>query len=644
MGKVIGIDLGTTNSCLSILEGDKYKIVENQEGDRTTPSIVAFTEDGECLVGDPAKRQAVTNAQNTLYAIKRLIGRRFDDPKTKELQDKVPYKIVKADNGDAWVEVDGKKMSPSEVSARVLQKLKTAAEDYLGEEVTDAVITVPAYFDDSQRQATKDAGTIAGLNVLRVVNEPTAAALAYGIDKTGDSRVIVYDLGGGTFDVSVLELTEDEGEKTFSVLSTNGDTFLGGEDFDNRIIDYLAEEFAKKNDGMDLKKDQLALQRLKESAEDAKKKLSSSQSYKVNVPYITADASGPKHLDVTITRAKLEELVGDLIERTLEPCKQALADAGLTANDIDEVILVGGMTRMPKVRETVEKHFGKVANKSVNPDEVVAAGAALQGGIISGHVENALLVDVTPLNIGIKIADGRMDVLIKANTPMPCEGKDTYTTAVDNQADVEVNLYQGNRAMADDNKFLGTFILELPPGTKKGEPQIELTAGIDANGILNVTAQDKATGKEANITVKANSGLSEEQIEAMQQDAEANAAKDKEIVEAAEIKNKIDNAISVVDKVKAKDYYTEATEDNQKTFNEAAAKLQTAKDSGNTAEMKEAFTGFQKTLEDLGKAFTEAKQKERQAQEAAKDAPAASNDDATPKPPKTGGGSTPKNG
>jgi molecular chaperone DnaK len=643
MGKVIGIDLGTTNSCLSVLEGGSYKILENQEGERTTPSIVAFTKDGECLVGDPAKRQAVTNAQNTLYAIKRLIGRRFDDEKTKELQSKVPYKIVEADNGDAWVEIDGKKMSPSEVSARILQKLKKAAEDYLGEEVTDAVITVPAYFDDSQRQATKDAGTIAGLNVLRVVNEPTAAALAYGLKKEGDSKVVVYDLGGGTFDVSILELTEDEGEQTFSVLSTNGDTFLGGEDFDNRIIDHLAEEFAKSNDGMDLKKDQLALQRLKEAAEDAKKKLSTGQSYQVNIPYITADASGPKHLDVTITRSTLENLVGDLIEKSIGPCKQALADAGLTMNDIDEVILVGGMTRMPKVRETVKNFFGKEPNKSVNPDEVVSAGAALQGGIISGHIDNALLVDVTPLNIGVEVEGGLMDVLIKANSPMPCEGKDIYTTAKDNQMDVEVQLFQGNRAQAKDNRPLGTFCLELPPGTKKGEPEIELTARIDANGILNVSAMDKSTGQKADITIKANSGLSEDQIEAMQQDAEANAAKDKEVLEKAEFSNKIEAALNVIDKVKTKEYYTEAKEDLQKGFNEAAEKLQTVKGSDNVKELKEAYTAFQEKLEELGKAFTAAKQAE-QAAKTGKDtaAPAANADEAEKKAPKTGGGATPK--
>ena len=630
MGKVIGIDLGTTNSCVTVLEGDTYKVIENQEGDRTTPSIVAKTEDDEWIVGDTAKRQAVTNAKNTLYAIKRLIGRRFDDEKTKELQDKVPYKIVKADNGDAWVEVDGVAMSPSEVSAKTLQKLKQAAEDYLGEEVTDAVITVPAYFDDSQRQATKDSGTIAGLNVLRVVNEPTAAALAYGLDKSGDSKVIVYDLGGGTFDVSVLELEDDDGEKTFSVLSTNGDTFLGGEDFDNRIIDFLADKFQEENN-IDLRKDELALQRLKEAAENAKKELSSSMQAKVNIPYITVDASGPKHLDVKMSRNDLETVVADLIERTIGPCKQAMEDAGVDASEIDEVILVGGMTRMPKVREVVEKHFGKAPNKSVNPDEVVAAGAAFQAGIISGDIDNALLVDVTPLNIGVKLADGAMDVLVEANSPMPCKGASKYTTHRDNQPDVQVELFQGNRAKATDNKKLGEFILEVSPG-KAGEVEVALVAAIDANGILNVTGIDTKTGKEAEITIKANGGLTEDQIEQMQKDAEANEAEDKAFKDEVEVKHQMEGALEAVKKAQDKDYYKGADDDMRQAFNDAGEKLQTAQASGNVSEMKEAIDAFVNTSKDMIDAYNK-KQAPEQTEQSADAATANSNaQNATNKP------------
>ena len=634
MGKVIGIDLGTTNSCVTVLEGDTYKVIENQEGDRTTPSIVAKTEDGEWIVGDTAKRQAVTNAKNTLYAIKRLIGRRFDDEKTKELQDKVPYKIVKADNGDAWVEVDGVAMSPSEVSAKTLQKLKQAAEDYLGEDVTDAVITVPAYFDDSQRQATKDAGTIAGLNVLRVVNEPTAAALAYGLDKSGDSKVIVYDLGGGTFDVSVLELEDDDGEKTFSVLSTNGDTFLGGEDFDNRIIDFLADKFEEEN-GLDLRKDELALQRLKEAAENAKKELSSSLQAKVNIPYITADATGPKHLDVKMSRNDLETVVADLIERTIGPCKQAMEDAGVTSDEIDEVILVGGMTRMPKVREVVEKHFGKAPNKSVNPDEVVAAGAAYQAGIISGDIDNALLVDVTPLNIGVKLADGAMDVLVEANSPMPCKGASKYTTSRDNQPDVQVELFQGNRAKATDNKKLGEFILEVSPG-KKGEVEVALVAAIDANGILNVTGIDTKTGKEAEITIKANGGLTDEQIEQMQKDAEANEAEDKAFQEEVEVKHQMEGALEAVKKAQDKDYYKEADDEMLQAFNDASEKLQSADASGNVSEMKEAIEAFVNTSKDMIDAYNKKKAPE-QAEQSADAAAANSNAQNAAKKPNANG-------
>ena len=624
MSKIIGIDLGTTNSCVAVMEGGKAKVIENAEGTRTTPSVIAYQDEGETLVGAPAKRQAVTNPKNTLYAVKRLIGRKFEEDEVQKDIDLMPYTIAKADNGDAWVEVKGDKMAPPQISAEILRKMKKTAEDYLGENVTEAVITVPAYFNDSQRQATKDAGRIAGLEVKRIINEPTAAALAFGLDKKeGDRKIAVYDLGGGTFDISIIEISSVDGEHQFEVLSTNGDTFLGGEDFDNRIIDFLAEEFNKEN-GVDLTKDMLAKQRLKEAAEKAKIELSSSSQTEINLPYITADASGPKHLVVKLTRAKLESLVGDLIDRTVSPCQTALKDSGLSSTEISDVILVGGQTRMPKVQEKVKEIFGVEARKDINPDEAVAIGAAVQGGVLQGDVKDVLLLDVTPLSLGIETLGGVMTKLINKNTTIPTKASQVFSTAEDNQSAVTIHVLQGEREMASGNKSLGQFNLTDIPSAPRGTPQIEVSFDIDANGILHVNAKDKATGKENKITIKANGGLSEEEIKKMEEDAEKHAEEDKKLKELVDTKNMAEAMIHSVEK-------------SMKDHGDALSKEEKDKIDSSIKDLQEALkTDNKDEIEAKNKALAEASQKlgekvyaEQQAKQQAQGAPQGGNEEKT---------------
>jgi molecular chaperone DnaK len=613
MAKTIGIDLGTTNSCVAIMEGGKPKVIENSEGARTTPSIVAYTEDGEILVGAPAKRQAVTNAKNTLYAVKRLIGRRFEEKEVQKDIGLMPFKIVKADNGDAWVEVRGKKIAPQQVSAEVLRKMKKTAEDYLGEEVTEAVITVPAYFNDSQRQATKDAGRIAGLEVKRIINEPTAAALAFGLDKQGkgDSKIAVYDLGGGTFDISIIEIADVEGEKQFEVLSTNGDTFLGGEDFDQRLIDYIVTEF-KKEQGVDLSKDVLALQRLKDSAEKAKIELSSLQQTEINLPYITADASGPKHLTMKITRAKFESLVDELVEKTIEPCRIAIKDAGVKVSDIVDVILVGGMTRMPKVIDKVREFFGKEPRKDVNPDEAVAVGAAIQAGVLKGEVKDVLLLDVTPLSLGIETLGGVMTKLIQKNTTVPTKANQVFSTAEDSQTAVTIHVLQGERDMASGNKSLGQFNLADIAPAPRGMPQIEVTFDIDANGILHVSAKDKSTGKEAKIKIQASSGLTEAEIQRMVKDAEAHAEEDKRTLEVVNARNQCEALVHSVKK-SLKEYGDKVDAAEKEKIEAALKEAEGVLKSDDKAKIDAKAQALAQAAQKLGeKVYAEAQAKQQQ--------------------------------